>query len=459
MNLEKRNKSSNSVNELLLNNDEVITNSKDILSNLEQFYKDLYTRREIMSDEFFSNISLNHSKLSLEQQASCEGLITLDECSRVLQSMPSQKSPGSDGLPIEFYKIFWDDIGNLVVNSFNYAFQCGHISDEQGRACITLIPKQYKDPRYIKNWRPISLLNADYKILTKCLASRMKGVLPDLISHEQTGYLKGRYIGENIRLILDLINYCQTDSVPGALLFLDFEKAFDCLDWKFLNNALLFFNFGNDFCTWIRILYCNMSTCVLNNGFATNYFRVTRGVRQGCPLSPYLFITCTEVLNLLINSNCNIRGITILGECIKISNYADDTVIITDGSENSIKEAVKVLNTFSGISGLNINLTKSHLFPLGPFHENRPGHFSRFSFDFSDGPITYLGISFTHHYDDFFHLNYLPKLSRIKNLLNVWSSRDLTPVGKILIIKTFALSQLVYLFTVCLYRLQTSFVN
>ena len=107
-----------------------------------------------------------------------------------------------------------------------------------------------------------------------------------------------------------------------------------------------------------------------------------------------------------------------------------------------------VLNKFSQASGLNLNLDKSSLFLLGPLYRNPPGFIRNYRLCVSDGPITYLGVSFTHHHDDFFELNYAPKLSRIKNLLNLWSSRDLTPIGKILIIKTFAISQLVYLLTV-----------
>lgn len=389
-----------------------------------------------------------HNKLSPEQQLVCEGELTLDELSRSLLAMSDNKSPGSDGLPCEFYKKFWNEIGILVLNSFNKAIQNGHISDEQGRACITLIPKPSKDHRFLKNWRPIALLNVDYKIVAKSLASRLKQVLPDLISPEQTGFLKNRFIGENIRCILDLINYCDSQSVPGALLFLDYEKAFDTLDLEFLYNTLSMFNFGNEFKNWIRTLYTNISSCVVYNGFFTEYFRVSRGVRQGCPLSPYLFIICSEIFNCLIKTNINIKGITVNNRTLKISNYADDTVIITDGSESSINEVVNVLNRFSKVSGLTVNLDKSYLFPLGPLFSNPAEFFHNVQFRISNGPITYLGISFMHHHDDFFELNYLPKLSRIKNLLSLWSSRDLTPIGKVLIIKTFAISQLVYLLTV-----------
>ena len=266
----------------------------------------------------------------------------------------------------------WDEIGILVVNSFNHAFNLGHISDEQGRACITLIPKPSKDHRFLKNWRPIALLNTDYKIVAKSLANRMKVVLNDLISPEQTGFLKGRFIGENVRLILDLINHCDNQAIPGALLFLDYEKAFDCLDWDFMLKALSFFNFGPVFLNWIKTLYSNISTCVINNGFLTNYFRVSRGVRQGCPLSPYLFITCNEIFNALVISNTTIGGITICNQTIKISNYADDTVIVTNGSQNSLKEVISILDRFSQASGLKVNLDKSYLFPVGPLFSDPP---------------------------------------------------------------------------------------
>ena len=385
---------------------------------------------------------------------SCEGPLTEEECRAAICSMLPNKSPGSDGLPSEFYRVFWDDIKDLVVNSYTYAFQKGFFAEEQGRAIITLIPKTSENNKYLKNWRPIALLNTDYKIAAKSIASRFKQVLPSLISPEQTGFLKGRYIGENIRLVLDLIWYCKEYVTHGALLFLDFGKAFDHLDWDFIHNTLSYYNFGPSVRQWVRTLYNNTSSCILNNGFASDYFRVSRGVRQGCPLSPYLFIICTEIFISMINFNTHIHGISILNETIKISQYADDTVIITDGSYESLLEVNSVLQNFYAVPGLRVNSHKSFLFPLGPFSTNHPNYFDAFDFRIRSY-MKYLGISFTHHEEDFFRLNYAPKLSRIKNLLNVWSSRDLTPIGKIVIIKTFAISQLVFVLTVP----QTSFIE
>lgn len=137
----------------------------------------------------------------------------------------------------------------------------------------------------------------------------MKRFLDNLISHEQTGFLKGRFIGENIRLVLDLIGYCDRNYKKGALLFLDYEKAFDKLDWKYIHNCLSYFNFGAGFIDGIVTFYNKANSCVTNNGYFSDYFKISRGVRQGCPLSPYLFIICTEVFTLIIKSNKQIGSL------------------------------------------------------------------------------------------------------------------------------------------------------
>ena len=163
---------------------------------------------------------------------------------------------------------------------------------------------------------------------------------------------------------------------------------------------------------------------------------------------PYLYILCSEILCLAINQTIDIRGIVIDNKEVKISQYADDTVLFTDGSKSSIDNIISVLHAYQNISGLFINYDKSVLFPVGAFVDNRPAHYNDCIFSISLGPVKYLGISFTHHKEDFFRLNFVPKLSRLKSILRLWSTRDLTPLGKITIIKTFALSQFVYLFTV-----------
>ena len=168
----------------------------------------------------------------MQQRISCEGKITIEECERTLGSFETGKTPGSDGIPIEFYKTFWPLIGDFMVNSFNEAYDNKEMSSSQRQAIITLIEKKGKDRNYLENWRPICLLNVDAKIASKIIAARIIPVLPEIITSTQTGYVKGRFIGEAVRSIIDVMDYTKEQNIPGILLFIDFEKAFDSLDWN-----------------------------------------------------------------------------------------------------------------------------------------------------------------------------------------------------------------------------------
>ncbi|KAJ8039679.1 hypothetical protein HOLleu_13759 [Holothuria leucospilota] len=445
LSLEKRNKQYNTIYKLNDTRDIPLTINSDILSHIRDFYTELYSSHYSNPDICFSLLPDFQSIVDYDL---CEGPLDITECSSALFSMPNGKSPGSDGFSTDFYKKFWPSIGTFVLNSLNYAFELQMLSCEQRRGIITLIPKPEKDPCYIANYRPIALLNTDYKIAAKAIASRLKKVLSSLIGNTQTGFMSNRFIGENVRFVLDLIDYSNHNNIPGFLFFLDFEKAFDTLEWNFIYATLHYFKFGNNFTTWVRTFYNNTNSCIFNNGFSTGYFPVNRGVRQGCPLSPYLFILCTEILARVILNNAQIQGITILSCETKLLQYADDTVLFLNGDRRSLELTIQLLHDFRRASGLKINLQKSHLFPLGPFLTNHPTFISYFNLSLHLGPVKFLGITFTHNGDDLYRLNYVTKLSRLKNILNVWSTRDLTPVGRNIIVKSFALSQLVYLFQV-----------
>ena len=172
------------------------------------------------------------------------------------------------------------------------------------------MPKKRKNKLYLENWRPISLLNIDYKIITKTIASRISNVLPFLIHDDQTGYVKARYIGQNIRLIQDIMKITSVENIPGMAIFIDFKKAFDSVDWEFLAKVLETFSFGPQIRNWIRTFYTDITSCVINNGHASEFFSLQRGVRQGCPLSGILFALCAEILANAVKNN-NIRGIQI----------------------------------------------------------------------------------------------------------------------------------------------------
>ena len=210
------------------------------------------------------------------------------------------------------------------MDSLNYAHFHGELSHSQKQAVITLIEKKDKDRRWIKNWRPISLVNVDVKIGSKAIAKRLENVLPHIIHHDQNAFVKGRTIFDATRTISDVLEFTKMRNYQGIMTAIDFEKAFDSLNWNFLHKSLEFFGFGESFLGWIKTFYNNISSCVINNGFSTPTFNVKRGVRQGDPLSPSLFIIVLELLALSIRNNDQIKGIAVDGSEIKLVIFADD---------------------------------------------------------------------------------------------------------------------------------------
>jgi hypothetical protein len=191
------------------------------------------------------------------------------------------------------------------------------------------------------------LLNTDLKIASAVLANRLKQVLSFIIRDIQKGFMKNRFMGENTRLLYDLMHYLEDNDLDGLLLLVDFEKAFDSIEWEFLIKALKSFNFDPSICKWFKTLYAESKSCVINN-----VFNLERGCRQEDPISPYLFIIGVELLSLNIRSNPQIKGVLINEIEPLISQYADDTFLLLDGSELSLKETLNCFDIFHKVSGL-----------------------------------------------------------------------------------------------------------
>ena len=209
----------------------------------------------------------------------------------------NEKTPGIDGLPVEFYKCFWIEIRDIFWEAIVEAKSCKHLSITQSQGIISLLPKPEKDVLYLKNWRPLTLMNVDYKILTGCIANRIKKILDTIISKEQSGFVPGRYIGENIFKLSSIMEYCQMENIDGMLVLVDFQKAFDFLSWDYMEYVLNKFCIPEYIIAWVKIIYNDRNTaCVLNNGWKSDFFKVQRGVKQGDPLSPLLYIICGEML-------------------------------------------------------------------------------------------------------------------------------------------------------------------
>ena len=200
----------------------------------------------------------NDTILNEEEQKTCEGSLTEKECLAALKTMETGKTPGSDGLSVEFYKVFWQDTSKPLIRALNFSYDIGCLSITQRRGIIKLIPKRETEPHYIKNWRPLTLLSCDYKLGAKSIAIRLKNVLPSTISYDQTGFIKGRFTGKNIRLIDSVIRFAKERNIPGLLLFLDFEKGFDTIECPFITKTLQYFRFGPSMINWIKCFYRNI---------------------------------------------------------------------------------------------------------------------------------------------------------------------------------------------------------
>ena len=279
--------------------------------------------------------------------------------------MKNGTSPGSDGFTVEFFKFFWNDMGTLLVRAINESFRKESLSSPQKEGLITLLPKGDKPRQFLKNWRPITLLNVSYKIASGCIANRIKRVLPNIIHSDQTGFINGRCISKNTRLLYDIIHYTETRNIPGLLVLIDFEKAFDSVSWSFIKKTLSFFRFGPDIKKWIEIFYRNIKSCVVVNGQVSTLFQIERGCRQGDPLSPYIYLLCAEILAVRIRQSSGVTEIKIKDVEYLISQFADDTSIYLDGSRESFENVIKILTEFVLWSGLKINYDKSQVVWLG----------------------------------------------------------------------------------------------
>ena len=434
--------------QLKLENGEIISDMKQVNLEIESFYSNLLETKSagLLSTNFRENFSafvenLDIPKLSFEESMSLESDLTLGEIKNVLKSFQSNKSPGGDGFSKEFFETFFDLIGTHLLNSYNEAFTKGQLSISQRRGVICLIPKDDSDLTELSNWRPLTLLNVDYKILAKAIGQRIESKLSSLIHSDQTGFIKGRFIGQNVRLLNDIMEYTEAKNLPGILLFIDFRKAFDTIEWNFLHKCIELYNFGPNIRKWISILYNNVESGVMNAGFMTNYFKVSRGVRQGCPLSPLLFVLAVEMLALKIRQDQLCRGIELPnGQNAKISQFADDTTLILEDT-TSLRNAMNIVNSFGVLSGLQLNKKKTKALWIGASSKNK---IEPLKFQCPREPIKFLGTYLSHDTAANNSNNFYIKIRKMETKLNIWRSRDLTLFGRTMLAKSLGLSQLIY---------------
>ena len=434
------------INKLIDNENRTIFLQKNIQSEILRFYSELYRKNEVIDIDLDTILDYSDvPKLTDFLSQSLEGQLTMEEVFQSLSSMKNCKSPGLDGYTVEFFKHFWKDISFFLLRYLNFAFMSGRMSEIHKLGVISLIPKNNKERLYLRNWRLISLLNVTYKIASACIANRLKKVLPFLINENQKGFMEGRFIGENIRLLYDLLLYTDVNDIPGLLLLIDFEKAFDSISHHFIIKVLQYFKFGPSIIRWFSVFYENIQSCIVVNGHLTPRFRIERGCRQGDPLSSYIFLLCAEILGIMFRKSRFINGISISEKKLKLIQYADDTLLTLNGTFSELNVALSILDEYASISGLKINIHKTRAIWIGRYKHKKDILIDRDLTWVFDEYFKYLGVDFCTNLQEMVHYNYREKIMEIRSQMTSWLKRYLTVLGRVTVVKSLLISKLNYL--------------
>uniref|UniRef100_A0A8C6M6K1 Reverse transcriptase domain-containing protein n=1 Tax=Nothobranchius furzeri TaxID=105023 RepID=A0A8C6M6K1_NOTFU len=437
-NLEKRRQKQNSIKSILINNIE-ITDDEIISKEILKFYDNLYSSKfsEENCNNFLNSIEMHIPKINDDFRLLCDDNITSLELDKAVKRLSLNKAPGPDGLTANFYHHFWEEIKDLLFGVFSEIFESCDLPPTMRHGVIISIPKADKDHRIIENRRPITLRNTDYKLLTYIFKIRVQSGISDIVSETQSGFLKGRSIHNNIRLVMDIIEYSDMINDDGFILFLDFYKAFDSVEHQFIFSVLEHLGFGVKFTNLIRGLYRNISSCVSLPRGSTPRFNVSVGIPQGCPISPCLFILVSEMLAIYLKNCVDLKKLNVLGTELIISQLADDTTLFLKDYKQ-IPIAIDKIKLFSAACGLKLNLKKCELLAIhdSPLKEicNIP----------IKSEIKYLGTYISKDQQFNLRTNITNKLNEIKAKLNIWLQRDLSILGRIYLTKMESISRLVY---------------
>ena len=418
---------------------EEVINPQQILQEQKEFYQKLYEADEDVSFNMDNTYEVFVPD-DIRQEQDIQ--ISLQDLQQAIKGMNNNKTPGQDGIPVNFYKVFWDTLKEPFNNMMLDAFNKGALHSSAREGILNLIPKANKDTRLIKNLRPITLLNTDYKIIEKAIANKMIPALQHIIHTDQRGFMKDRRISVNIRKMLDVIHQAEKEDLEAVVLSLDFVKCFDKCSFSILHGSLDFFKFGEIVKKWTKILYNNFSVKVQNNGHFSEEIMISKGVHQGGCCSSVYFLVIAEILALSLRSNQDIDGICINNIRNLLNQFADDMDIFSLCNEKSIKAIWEELSTFRQQSGFTVSYEKTTLYRIGSLRHSSAQLYDLSQVSWSNQDITVLGVTVAH--EDLVEKNYKDIGKKIKGILNSWNNRNLSLIGKIQVINTLIASLFVY---------------
>ena len=456
--------------ELKLLDGTISTDPATIEKEIVEFYKNLYenydkTHLQLNADDEFFNEIIS---VDATNQSEISAPISREELLKVLSTC-KDSAPGPDGIPYSIWRELWEEAGDILLEAWQHSLRTGNLPPSHKISFLKLIPKLGKDLKLLTNWRPITLSNCDHKIFTKLYANRICDRISGSIGENQTAYLKGRLINDNVRSLLANIKIVnQEENINAAIISLDAKKAFDSVEHSYIEKCLRKYGL-NSFVPIFRMLYADLKSDILINGKVAPGYMIKRGVKQGDALSCVLFIMCMEPLLRNIEKNALIEPIysqELNSNLPKVYAYADDVNCVTQNNLISIQKIFDEYARLTKLSGLQLNAEKTEILNLCSNNVpiNDPALRIRYLDDdhrLKPSPVIKVnGIYLCQNEEHMRKTNVEAVAKKINANLKKWSQRCLSVLGKVLITKTFGISQLIFLCqSMCLYPSDVKLFN
>lgn len=432
---------------------EKLRNPQDMADAFSAYYSTLYNIKNEPSltqpnhtaiQAFLDSIQLPH--LTDRQIETLNIPFTISEVDKAIDSLRKNKSLGPDGFVGEYYQQFKSILNEYLVRMFNDAASSASFPQDMLKALIVMLPKPGKDPNTPQNFRPISLLNHDIKLYAKIIANRLIDLLPTLIHPDQSGFTKGRQTSDATQRMVNIIHHAEKHEMPSLLLSLDAEKAFNRVHWHYLDMGLQKFGFQGHILSAIMALYSHPSAQVYCSSMLSKPFDISNGTRQGCPLSPLLFIIVMEPLAEQIRTQSTISGFKIGTTEHKINLFADDIILLLTNPATSLASVQNTLSDFSEVSYYKVNDSKSFILPLGIPTAHQLELETQYPYTWAKESISYLGLKRTRKTSYLYRANFTPFLNNLPKELEQFPKFALSWSGRLAAFKMLKLPQLLYLF-------------
>jgi exonuclease III len=403
------------------------------------YFQNLFTSSNPVRVE--ESLQLLPSRVSADMNAGLIREPTLEEVTTALSQMEPMKAPGPDGFPTCFFQDHWAVVGPKIVKAVSDFFRYGLFDEELNFTHIVLIPKKTEASK-VTDFRPISLCNVVYKIISKVLANRLKVILPSIISPNQSAFVPGRLITDNILVAYETLHTMHArmwGKVGYMALKLDMSKAYDRVEWVFLEAVMRKMGFDEKWVSLVMSCISSVKYSIIINGEPVGLIYPSRGIRQGDPISPYLFLLCAEVLSFKLQqaaSNGSLRGVPTSPRGPKINHlfFADDSLIFCKANSQEWITLAEILDEYEAVSGQRLNKDKTAVF------------FSRNTSRETKSQIqTISGVPISQRYDTYLGLPALVGRSRIREFQNIkekvikrvndWKAKFLSQAGKEVLIK------------------------